>query len=183
MLFAGSVSLWAQGGPPSGSQRGGPRPQLGGPDGPRHRDSLGSLKRALRGADAPPLTESQEQEILALIQALRENKPDGFGDELHDAHLAYQDAILAGDFAGAQERAAIIGDHAGQVTTTKLEVGAQFKISVLEVLDPDQIGSLLQQFGSRGLMRILNSLARPGGRHGPRPQGGGPGESPEPPGE
>ena len=171
MLFGGSMSLWAQVGPPPGSQRGGPRPQLGGLDGPRNRDPLDALKRALRDSDAQPLTESQEQQILALIQALRENRPDGVENGvLHDARQTYQDAVLTGDFAGAQQQAAVIGEHVGQMTTTKLEVVAQFKIGVLEVLDADQIGSYQQRIGSRGLSRLLNTLTR-----GPRPRGGGPG--------
>jgi hypothetical protein len=151
------------------------RPQ--GPQGPPERDPLGGLKHALTEAGAPALSTQQEQQLTQLIEAFRDNRPDGPNETLEAAHHAYETAIAAGNLAAANAQAAIIAQQISADASARLQAEAKFKIDVLNVLksNANQITALTQQFGTAGLSHLLNSLLGPGKPGGPgglgRPDG------------
>ncbi|MDA2938040.1 hypothetical protein MYX75_07245 [Acidobacteria bacterium AH-259-A15] len=150
----------------SPQRRGSQGPRFGGlgTDGPRTRDPLVILKRALSDAGAPALTAEQEGQLTSLIQDFRQaRQPQGPNSSLQTARRAYEDAILAGDFAAAQAQAAIIADQTASSINASLQAQAEFKIQLLTMLNADQVSFLSERVGTKGLSTLLNSLARPRG--------------------
>lgn len=135
---------------------------------PPRREPLGFLKRAIAEAGAPELTADQETQLTSLIRAFHESIPS---DAERAAHRTFNDAILAGDLAGAQAQAALIA----QFSTTQLQASAKVQIEILNVLKTGgQLDALKTKFGV-GLVRILGSIVGGPGFGGPGRPGGGPG--------
>lgn len=164
LAVAGNTGLVAQG-------QG--RPQ-GPPDG-----GLGFLKRAISDAGATALTSDQESQITALVTAFREANAPKPNDEVKAAHDAYDAAILAGDLATAQAKAAVLSDLIAAQSKARMQAAAKLEIEVLAILKSGgQLDALKTKFDDR-VVRIVASLAGgpgfgfggPGGRGGP----GGPG--------
>lgn len=164
LAVAGNAGLVAQG-------QG--RPQ-GPPDG-----GLGFLKRAISDAGATALTSDQESQITALVAAFREANAPKPNDEVKAAHDAYDAAILAGDLATAQAKAAVLSDLIAVQSKARMQAAAKLEIEVLAILKSGgQLDALKTKFDDR-VVRIVASLAGgpgfgfggPGGRGGP----GGPG--------
>jgi hypothetical protein len=135
---------------------------------PPRREPLGFLKRAIADAGAPELTADQETQLTSLIRTFHESTPS---DAEKAAHRAFNDAILAGDLAGAQAQAGLLA----QFSSAHLQSSAKLQIDILNILKTGgQLDALKAKFGE-GLIQILGSVAGGPGFGGPGRPGGGPG--------
>jgi hypothetical protein len=126
------------------------------------RDLLMPLKKALEAAGAPALTGTQETELNTLIKDFRSNKvPQTPSADMKAARLAYENAILSGDAVSAGKQITAIVDNNAARETARLNAIAKFAVTALSVLktNPDQTKLLQKQFGDRGVVRIIESLA------------------------
>jgi Spy/CpxP family protein refolding chaperone len=142
-------------------------------------DRLGRLKRALSEAGAAALTAAQEDRINTLITNFRNSQtPPTPSATLETARREYDNAILNGDSAGAAAQAAIITTETSANSTARLKSMASFGIAVIKELrsNGDQAGALVKSIGATGTVRLVLSLAGPGGfgGRGPGGFGGGP---------
>lgn len=141
---------------------------------------LAPLKNALRIAGTPELTPEQEENIQALIKEFRDTHQRPIQNEdIQNARMAYEEAILKGDLAAAASQAEVLGRYQATEIVQRESDAAAFVINVIGILkaDPGQADALISQMGTRGFVRMILSLA--GGPGGPGPRGGRP---PLPPG-
>jgi len=136
--------------------------------GTRQRDPLASLKQALNRSGAAALDSSQETALNALItnflNATKPGTPDGAVQAARDA---YGNAILARDLKAATAAADSLADLLSARQRTMLEADANFQVQALTYLHNDQVAALQAKIGNNGILRVLQSLIRPG--LGPRP--------------
>jgi len=126
------------------------------------RDFLRPLKRALEAAGAPALTATQETQLNTLISDFRtSNTPQPPSSAVQAARLAYENAIVSGDLNGAGTQIKVLVDDRVSRENARMTAVAKFAISALSVLgtNPDQTKLLLKQFGNRGVVRMIESLA------------------------
>lgn len=132
-------------------------------------DYLAPLKRALQAAGAPALTPQQETQINTLITTFRASRtPQPPSSTVQAARAAYDDAILSGKPAVATAQIPTIVNEMTANATTRLQEGANFAISVVQVLG-GSVDLLKTKFGTDRTARLLESLAGgPGFGGGPR---------------
>ena len=137
----------------------GPQPPPLPPDGsPGARLSLNALTHALAAAGAPALTSDQEEQLTTLMTAFREAQRPERPDPATNPRSAYDEAIVAGNLAAAQDQASVIAGHVADRVEKNLESEADFKIQALGVLTEEQQTALLRRTGTVGVSLILNSL-------------------------
>ncbi len=151
--------------PPKGGRAGGSQVRRGARfGGPKRPNPLAKFKRALSAAGGPDLTDQQGEQLISVIMDFREvRQPERPNTILQSARRAYEDAILAGDLETAQEQADVMADQIASATNAHLQNQAELRISILAVLSGDQVDSLLQLIGTRGLSNLLRSMTRGGG--------------------
>ncbi len=158
----------------------------------RRPGPLRGLSRALKAAGAPEVTEGQREQLQTLLKdfhaARKAERADKGRSGMGEARQAYADAILNSDNARAQAMADVIVSDVTTTMLANLQNQASLKIQVLNILTQDQVDALLQRSGTRGLSRVLGSIAGPRGQgRKPAPQGqqgppGPPGGQQRPPG-
>ena len=152
----------------------------------RRPGPLMGLSRALNAAGASEVTEGQREQLRTLLKdfhaARKAERGETGGSGMGEARQAYADAILNSDSAGAQAMADVIVNDATTTMRANLQNQANLKIQVLNILTQDQVDALLQQSGTRGLSRVLGSIAGPGRGQGRRPAPQGQRRPPGPPG-
>ena len=133
---------------------------------------LGFLKAALNKAGATALDSTQESKLTTLISNFRTaNRPSAPNADEQAARDGYASAIFSGgDTKSAADTLAGVMAARQQAL---LEAEAQFDIQALGYLSSDQIAALQNSVGKQGMLRILSSLAGPGGRPGPGMMGRG----------
>jgi Spy/CpxP family protein refolding chaperone len=136
---------------------------------------LAFLKQALSKAGAPALSSDQETALNTAITNFRSaNKPAAQNADEKAARDAYANAILTGNgdtaIGAADNLAALLSAR----QKTMLEAQANFEIQALSVLTSDQVAALQNSIGNQGILRVLDSLAGPGGGRFGRGMMGGP---------
>ena len=143
----------------------------------RRPGPLRGLSRALNAAGAPEVTEGQREQLRTLLKdfhaARKAERADTGRSGMREARQAYADAILNSDSAGAQAMADVIVNDVTTTMRANLQNQANLKIQVLNILTQDQVDALLQRSGTRGLFRVLGSIATPGRGQGRNPAPGG----------
>ncbi len=137
---------------------------------------LARLERALTAAGAPELSAGQTDEISTLVTDFRDAHPRPVPNSgIPDARMAYEEAILSGDSAGAASQAESIAKEQLDHMVQRQADAAVFAVSAIGILDSAQVDALTTQMGTRGFVRLILSLAnRPGGP-GMMGRQGGPG--------
>ena len=152
----------------------------------RRPGPLRGLSRALNAAGAPEVTEGQREQLRTLLKDFRAarqaERADTGRSGMGEARQAYADAILNSDSAGAQAMADVIVNDVATTMRANLQNQANLKIQVLNILTQDQVDALLKSSGSRGLSRVLGSIANPGRGQGRSPAPQGQQRPPGPPG-
>ena len=152
----------------------------------RRPGPLRGLSRALRAAGTPEVTEGQRDQLRTLLKdfhaARKAERADTGRSGMREARQAYADAILNSDSAGAQAMTDVIVNDVTTTMRANHQNQANLKIQVLNILTQDQVDALLQRSGTRGLFRVLGSIAKPGRGQGREPNPQGQQRPPGPPG-
>ncbi len=152
----------------------------------RRPGPLRGLSRALKAAEASEVTEGQRDQLRTLLKdfhaARKAERADTGRSGTHEARQAYADAILNSDSAGAQAMADVIVNDVTTTMLADLQNKANLKIQVLNILTQDQVDALLKHSGTRGLSRVLGSIAKSGRNQGRKPNPQGQQRPPGPPG-
>ena len=128
---------------------------------------LQMLKQEITKAGATALDSTQESAIQAAIANFRNaNQPTVPDAAEQAARESYINAILAGDKSSAKNTADQIAGLMARHQQARLEGEAAFSIQVLSILHSDQIAALQSSIGKDGLVRLVASLAGPGGGFG-----------------
>lgn len=136
------------------------------------RDPLAFLKQALSKAGATALTSDQETALNTLITNFRSaNKPTQDPNE-QAIRDQYANAILAGNLSTASSYADKLATLLSARQSTMLKAEADFQIQALHILTSGQVGALETSVGNNGILRVLQSLTRPGPGFGRGMMGG-----------
>jgi len=126
------------------------------------RSVLAPLNRMLHAAGAAALSADQEQQLTGLITAFRDShKPPAPDGSRQGAITNLDNAILKGDKAAAASQATAIANEAAGLLVARMKDQALFAIDALKVLTADQVSLLVNRVGSRGVVRMMESLAGP----------------------
>ncbi len=127
------------------------------------RDPLASLKQALNKAGATALDSSQEAALNTLVTNFRSsNQPGSSNPAEQTARDAYANAVLAKDATAATAAADNLASLLSTRQRTVMEAEAGFQIQALSVLTGNQVTALQNNVGNNGVLRVLQSLSRPG---------------------
>lgn len=128
-------------------------------------DELAPLKDAIQLAGVSPLTPAQESSILALIEAFKNTHDFLPGTAEQDARNIYENAILYGDSATAENQAEIIWKNREAKIIQHEKDAALFAINVISILRTNlgQVeGMILRIGGSRLVKLAIGLVEKPG---------------------
>lgn len=142
--------------------------------GPRANPPFQLLNQALTKAGATALGSDQEAALQDSITAFRNaNQPAALTAAEQAARDNYNNAILAGDKDTAKTAAGQLASLMAARQQARLEAEAAFAIQALGILHSDQIAALQNSLGKQSLLRLMTTLAGPGGGLGPGMMGRG----------
>ncbi len=151
-----------------------PGPREGGFGRPGPGDGAGlihELNRALVRAGAAALSETQESAVAALVQEHWANRPARDPEnQNYNLFQEYGQAILNRDAETAKSIAGRIAEANAVRMAERMQAQVDFQIALLDILEDSQVQALQQQYGDRGLLRLLGG---PGGMAGFGRPGGG----------
>jgi len=144
------------------------------------RDPLTPLKRALTASGAPALNTAQETQLTSLITAFRNaNQPKGPDTTMQSVRNEYDNAVVSGNATAAAKDVALIVSNMADKATARMKAETDFAIAAIGNLSSDQLSLLVKQVGTSGVVRLVQTLAGPGGPGGGRGMAGmGQGQGP-----
>ncbi len=131
---------------------------------------IDGLINALSEAGATTLSTDQQTAITSLITTFRQSQTPPAATA-SSARTAYETAIIAGNKEAALAQVSTLSSEVAAANAARLSSVAAFSISVLKVLDTSQISLLVKQFGTNGVVRLIESLAGGPGMGGGRGPG------------
>jgi DNA-directed RNA polymerase specialized sigma24 family protein len=129
-------------------------------------DPLRQLNNALQQAGAPALTDSQSQQISALIENFRtSSRPAPPSSAVQQARSNYETAIVNGDLAAATAQIPTLTGEQASNAPARMQAEAALAISILNVLQSNgnQLALLQKSMNTSQLARLLLSFAGAGG--------------------
>jgi len=128
-------------------------------------DELAPLKDAIQLAGVSPLTPAQESSILALIETFKNTHTPSPSTAAQDARTIYENAILYGDTATAENQGEIIWKNREAEIIQHEKDAAIFAINVISILRTNlgQVEGMILRIGGSRLVKVAISLVeRPG---------------------